>query len=72
MLVPVGLATLSLRELLRTGWEIEAAPWYVLAWYAFDSFIKLHYTSDPDQQQNSNNSDKPNGHITEEQRLSLN
>lgn len=70
MLVPVGLATLSLRELLRTGWEIEAAPWYVLAWYAFDSFIKLHYTSDPDKQQNS--SDKPNGHITEEQRLSLN
>lgn len=46
MLVPVGLATLSLRELIRNGWEIEAAPWYVLAWYAFDSFIKLHYTAE--------------------------
>ena len=47
MLVPVGLATLALRELLRSGWEFETAPWYVLAWYAFDSFIKLHYTAEP-------------------------
>ncbi|HEY9670817.1 MAG TPA: hypothetical protein V6D11_05185 [Waterburya sp.] len=47
MLVPVGLATLSLRELIRNGWEFETAPWYVLAWYAFDSFIKLHYTAEP-------------------------
>ncbi len=47
MLVPVALATLSLRELIRNGWEFETAPWYVLAWYAFDSFIKLHYTAEP-------------------------
>ncbi len=47
MLVPVGLATLAVRELLRNGWEFETAPWYVLTWYAFDSFIKLHYTAEP-------------------------
>ncbi len=47
LLVPVGLAALALRELSRTGWEFETAPWYVLAWYAFDSFIKLHYTAEP-------------------------
>jgi hypothetical protein len=50
LLVPVGLATLALRELIRNGWEFETAPWYVLAWYAFDSFIKLHYTAEPPAQ----------------------
>jgi hypothetical protein len=22
--------------------QFEIIPWYVLAWYSFDSFIKLH------------------------------
>jgi hypothetical protein len=44
LLVPFGLGALALRQLLRYGWQIEAAPWYVLAYAAFDSFIKLHYT----------------------------
>lgn len=48
MLVPIGLGTLAVRQLLRQGLQIEAAPWYVLAYYAFDSFIKLHYTHDPE------------------------
>lgn len=47
MLMPAGLAALALVELVRSEWEFEAAPWYVLAWYAFDSFIKLHNTSEP-------------------------
>lgn len=78
LLVPVGLATLALRELLRTGWEFEAAPWYVLAWYAFDSFIKLHYTAEPPTTQqpssksSSNGSAEPDGHNAEAQRFSLN
>jgi hypothetical protein len=38
-LVPVGLAALAARELL-VGRAVSA-PWYVLAWYAFDSFYKL-------------------------------
>jgi hypothetical protein len=42
-LVPAGFALLALREVLsgRAG----AAPWYALAWYAFDSFWKLHRSS---------------------------
>lgn len=44
-LFPLGLATLSARQLLTRGLQIETIPWYVLAWYAFDSFIKLHGTS---------------------------
>jgi hypothetical protein len=38
-LVPVGLGVLALREVLAG--RAAAAPWYVLAWYAFDSFNKL-------------------------------
>ncbi|MEH2434001.1 MAG: HMA2 domain-containing protein [Nostoc sp.] len=51
ILFPVGLASLSLRQLLNKGLQLEIIPWYVLAWYAFDSFIKLHGTS---QKQSSN------------------
>jgi hypothetical protein len=47
-LVPLGFGTLALRQLIVKGLQLEFIPWYVLAWYAFDSFIKLHYTSDPD------------------------
>lgn len=47
MLIPLGLGALAIRQGLRNGWLIEAAPWYVLAYYAFDSFIKLHYTAEP-------------------------
>lgn len=46
-LFPLGLAALALRQLQRNGLQIDAAPWYVLAWYAFDSFIKLHSTQEP-------------------------
>lgn len=38
-LLPIGLAALAARELLTTG--LSAAPWYVLLWYSFDSFMKL-------------------------------
>ncbi len=41
-LFPLGLATLSIRQLLTKGLQLDTIPWYVLAWYAFDSFIKLH------------------------------
>ncbi|MDJ0724058.1 MAG: hypothetical protein QNJ38_03000 [Prochloraceae cyanobacterium] len=45
-LVPLSFGVLALRQLLNKGLLIEAIPWYVLAWYAFDSFIKLHYSND--------------------------
>ena len=43
-LLPFGFSILALRQLLVKGLALEAIPWYVLAWYAFDSFIKLHYS----------------------------
>ncbi|GAX43455.1 hypothetical protein NIES4075_44690 [Tolypothrix sp. NIES-4075] len=51
ILFPLGLASLSLRQLLNKGLQLEIIPWYVLAWYAFDSFIKLHVNS---QKQSTN------------------
>jgi len=47
--VPFGLAGLALRQQLRYGWQFEAAPWYVLAYAAFDSFVKLHYSREMEQ-----------------------
>ncbi|MDZ8227902.1 MAG: hypothetical protein RMY00_33740 [Nostoc sp. ChiVER01] len=45
ILFPLGLASLSVRQLFKRGLQLEIIPWYVLAWYAFDSFIKLHGAS---------------------------
>lgn len=42
MLLPLGLAGLSVRQLTRSGPALAQIPWYVLAYYAFDSFLKLH------------------------------
>ncbi len=42
ILFPIGLATLSFRQLLAKGLQLDIIPWYVLAWYSFDSFLKLH------------------------------
>jgi hypothetical protein len=39
--VPVAFGALAARQLLRDFGQIGSAPWYVLAWYAFDSFLKL-------------------------------
>lgn len=46
-LLPLGFGTLAVRQLIVKGLQFDIIPWYVLAWYCFDSFIKLHYTSDP-------------------------
>ena len=42
MLFPVALAGLAVRQLTRQGLGLRTAPWYVLAYYAFDSYVKLH------------------------------
>lgn len=42
---PIALAALAVREL--TSGRAVAAPWYVLAWYAFDSFLKLRRPDSP-------------------------
>ena len=43
-LVPFSFGILAMRQLVVKGWQLEFIPWYVLAWYAFDSFIKLNST----------------------------
>jgi Protein of unknown function (DUF5132) len=45
LLFPLGLGAIALKQLLQKGFELEEIPWYVLAWYAFDSFVKLNETS---------------------------
>lgn len=57
-LLPFGLGGLAIYQLLQKGWQLESAPWYVLAYYAFDSFIKLHYTTEPNQ-----DSTEPKGQV---------
>ena len=46
-LLPLSFAILALRQLVVKGLQFEIIPWYVLAWYAFDSFIKLHGIDEP-------------------------
>jgi hypothetical protein len=45
VLFPFGLGCLAIRQLIIKGLQFDIIPWYVLAWYAFDSFIKLHGTN---------------------------
>jgi hypothetical protein len=40
--MPFALGALALRQLLANPGTIASAPWYVFAWYAFDSFWKLN------------------------------
>ena len=46
LLLPLGFGALALRQVLDKGFELEEIPWYTLAWYAFDSFVKLHNSSE--------------------------
>jgi hypothetical protein len=49
-LFPLLLALLALRQLFSKSPRLNTAPWYILAWYAFDSFVKLN-SSDSDKSQ---------------------
>jgi hypothetical protein len=46
LLLPLGLGTLAIYQLINQGLKIEEIPWYVLAWCAFDTFIKLNNFSE--------------------------
>lgn len=46
-LVPLSFSFLAVRQILIKGLSLDIIPWYVFAWYAFDSFLKLHYISNP-------------------------
>jgi hypothetical protein len=41
-LFPLALALLALGQLVKQGTQWDTIPWYLLAWFAFDSFVKLH------------------------------
>jgi hypothetical protein len=42
LLVPAGLSLLALRQIMTSGFGLAEVPGYVLLWYTFDSFYKLH------------------------------
>jgi hypothetical protein len=41
-LVPLGFGLLAARQFARDDKRLSDAPWYVLAWYASESFQKFH------------------------------
>ncbi|NBD16719.1 MAG: DUF5132 domain-containing protein [Cyanobacteria bacterium] len=41
-LMPILFGGLALRQLIFKGPQLDDVPWYVLAWYSFDSFMKFH------------------------------
>ena len=42
VIVPLGLGLLAARRALRGEERLADAPWYVLAWYASETFWKFH------------------------------
>ena len=56
VLIPLGFASLAVLQLVRRGFEFEAAPWYVLAYVAFDSFAKLRDTDEARSSKSSGHS----------------
>lgn len=42
LLVPLGFGALAALQLARRGLEIGGAPWYLLAYFAIESFVKLN------------------------------
>ena len=42
LLVPAGLGLMALRQVALNGLGLGQVPGYVLLWYTFDSFYKLH------------------------------
>ncbi len=42
LLVPLGFGALAVLQLARQGLQIGGAPWYLLAYFAFESYIKLN------------------------------
>jgi len=46
LLVPLGFGALALLQLARRGFQIEGAPWYILAYFAFESFTRLNSTDE--------------------------
>jgi hypothetical protein len=46
MLLPITFGTLAVRQIVLNPGNLPAVPWYVLLWYAFDSYVKLHHQAE--------------------------
>ena len=46
LLVPMGFGVLAALQLARRGLEMGGAPWYLLAYFAVESYIKLNGPQD--------------------------
>jgi hypothetical protein len=53
-LFPLMLGVLALRQAFAKSPGLNTAPWYVLAWYAFDGFYKLNVERTKPQEFSSN------------------
>jgi hypothetical protein len=42
VILPLGLGFFAITQLIKQGFKFDDIPWYILAWFAFDSFIKLN------------------------------
>ncbi len=42
LLIPLGLGLMAVRRAMRGNERLADAPWYVLAWYASETFWKFH------------------------------
>ncbi len=46
LLVPLGFGALAVLQLARQGLQIAGAPWYLLAYFALESYVKLNSPED--------------------------
>ena len=46
LLVPLGFGALAVLQLARQGLQVGSAPWYLLAFFALESYVKLHGPQD--------------------------
>ncbi len=44
LVLPVGFGVLAARQIITSSGGLPTIPWYVLLWYAFDSYLRLHHT----------------------------
>ncbi len=42
LLVPLGFGALAILQLVRRGFQFGGVPWYILAYFAFESYEKLN------------------------------
>ncbi len=59
LLFPLAMGALGLRQTLSQGLGLSQVPGYVLLWYAFDSFYKLHAPPAPGKEDRSQSRQQP-------------